>query len=91
MAYSRDKDYRGTTSKGREQSPAREAFAITPGASDLARYCRALYIGTAGNVAGIPVDSADDTVVTFANVPVGVLNVAFRRVTTAPSGTIGLR
>lgn len=67
-------------------SPARNAFAVTPNsANDLPTFCRALYIGTGGN---IRVTTARGDTVTFTNVQGGsVLPVACRRVLAAPDTT----
>lgn len=53
--------------------------AVTPSDStDFTSIARAIYVGTAGNVAAVRHDS---TVVTFSNVPAGaVLPIAVRRI-----------
>ena len=53
-------------------NPARDARAVTPSDSDpLAETAKALYIGTGGNVAIVPMSS--DDVVVFRNVPNGAI------------------
>lgn len=60
-------------------SPAEKAAAITPNdGADLAATTRAIYVGTAGDLAVILVDDAN--AVTFANVPVGIIPIRARRV-----------
>lgn len=52
-------------------APARDAIAITPSdGTDIATLPRALYVGTAGNVA---VQMAGGASVTFQSVPAGAL------------------
>ena len=54
-----------------EASPAKFAVAVTPSdVTNLGSPARSLYIGTTGNIA----------VVTFSNVPVGILPVQVKRV-----------
>ena len=55
-------------------SPGTRASAVTPSDSTELN-CRALYIGTTGNVAVIPIGNGS-TAVTFSNVPVGWFPVA---------------
>lgn len=73
-------------------APARNCFAVTPANADLATYTRALYVGTAGNVAVILVD--DSAAVTFSNVPAGaILPLACKQVrltNTTASNIVGL-
>lgn len=54
-----------------------DAAVITPADSDLARKAYALYIGTSGHVR---VTTLDGTDVLFSNVPVGILDIAVKRV-----------
>lgn len=58
--------------------PAHYAATVTPDDSnDLATGCRALYVGTTGN---IKLTTAGGNTVTFSSVPVGVLPVRCVRV-----------
>jgi hypothetical protein len=58
---------------------AHSARAVTPHNTDLLTggTCRALYIGTTGNIAVL---MADGTTATFTAVPVGILPVQVQRV-----------
>jgi len=69
--------------------PARNAFSVTPNsAADLTTFCRALYIGGAGNVR---VTTTGGDTVTFTGLQAGqVLPVACRRVLGAPDTTATL-
>ena len=58
-------------------APASRAVAVTPSDSTVLD-CRALYIGTTGNVAIMPLGST--TAVTFNAVPVGWFPVACSKV-----------
>ena len=59
-------------------NPATDAASVTPDDSnDLARPCRALFIGGAGN---LKVDTIDGTTITFTSVPVGVFPLQVKRV-----------
>ena len=59
-------------------NPATDAFEVTPSdATDFTVNARALYIGVSGDVTLV---TAGGTVVTFANVPVGILPVECSRV-----------
>jgi len=74
-------------------SPAHDYYAVTPSdATDETVFFRALYIGSAGNVAAVPID--DGTAVTFVGVPAGtVLPIRGRRVNstnTTASNIVGL-
>ena len=61
----------GTAPRG-VMNPADKAFAITPNDStDLAEYCRALYVGGAGNVSVLM--NGDSTPTVFVNVAAGSL------------------
>lgn len=53
------------------QAPADSCAAVTPANSDLANTTRALYIGTAGDVALILAN--DSAAVTFKGVPAGTI------------------
>lgn len=90
MAYDPTKDYR-RGNRAAEGIPAREAIAITAGASDLTKYVRAVWINTAGVVTGIPIDAVDDTTVSFTCAVSTWLEVGFRRITACPANTIGVR
>jgi hypothetical protein len=76
-----------------QSSPAQNAVSITPADSDLATAVRALYIGSAGNVAVIL--SGDTDAVTFVAVPAGtVLPITVKQVrltNTTATNIIGLR
>jgi hypothetical protein len=61
-------------------SPAVSVVAITPADADLADDCRALWIGTAGNVV---VTCPDGSTATFACVASQLLPVVTRRVAAA--------
>lgn len=51
--------------------PASDGFAVTPhDTNDLSEPCRALYVGTSGDIAAI---TAGGTTLTFANLPAGTL------------------
>ena len=53
------------------ESPAQHGFAITPhDSSPLVVATRALYVGTAGNIAAVLISGAE---LTFSNVPSGTL------------------
>jgi len=57
------------------------AKVVTPSDStDLNPYAKALYIGVSGNVAVVPLNSPDDTPVTFLGHPTGYLRLRVRRV-----------
>lgn len=75
-------------------SQARGAVEVTPDDdNDLEIYAKALYIGSAGSVAVIPVNNDDDQVVIFENHPVGYMPVQVRRVMdtdTTASGIVAL-
>lgn len=60
-------------------SPASNAVAVTPhDSTNLSDVCRALYIGTAGNMAVV---TADGATVLFSNVPAGsIIPIAVSRV-----------
>ena len=67
-------------------APADGAFAITPGASDLAIFTRAIYIGGAGNV---KLTTVGGTEVTFTAVPVGtILPVRAKKVSADSTATL---
>lgn len=72
-----------------DTSPAAHALAVT--ASDSADLpsgvCRALYVGTTGN---INVDMSDGQTVLFSNVPVGIFPINAKRVrsTSTTAGNI---
>ena len=72
-------------------APAYGAVAITPSDTvDLTKPCRALYIGSAGD---LKVIMQDDTTVTFASVAVGIWPFAVKRIyatLTTASSIIGL-
>jgi len=62
-----------------DDAPATKARAVTPhDDNDLDAGCRALYIGTAGDIVLIP--SEDTAAVTFPDCPAGILPVATKRV-----------
>lgn len=63
-------------------SYARNAFQVTPSdTNNLPTYAKALYIGTEGNIAVVPVNAADDTdVVTFVVGTGVILPIQVRRV-----------
>jgi hypothetical protein len=72
-------------------SCAKTAVSITPADSDLAVPCRALYVGTGGNLRVTTINGND---VTIANVAAGtILPVSVKRVwttSTTASNIIGL-
>jgi len=83
------------TSNGKSnlESPATQAFAITPSDStDLAQVTRAIYTGTGGDITCILAD--DTSSVTFQFVPAGaILPLRVKRILstgTTSSGMIGL-
>lgn len=89
MAYSNPADYRIA---GRDATePGREAFAITAAGTDLTKYPKALWLNATGTVTGIPIDSPDDTSVSFTVATTGLLPIGFRRISACPTGTLGLR
>lgn len=61
-----------------DTSPAKGARAVTPHDTNVLTggTCRALYIGGTGNVAVVLAD--EGAAVTFASVPVGILNIQAR-------------
>jgi hypothetical protein len=61
-------------------SPARKGFSVTPNDSaDLSVTCRALFVGSAGDVSVILAD--DSSSVVFKNVPAGtVMPISVKRV-----------
>ena len=68
------------------ESPATNATAITPGASALANFPRALYVGGAGNVT---VTMLGGQSVTFTAVPAGsILPIRCTHVTAATATAI---
>jgi len=73
------------------QSPAYDAFAVTPADSALGTFARALYVGTGGNVSVVTVGG---TTVLFSGVPSGsVLPVRCSQVRstgTTASNIVGL-
>ncbi len=74
------------------ESPAQHGFAITPHDSvPLTTATRAIYVGTAGNIAAVLISGAE---VTFSNVPSGsLLPVRLARVKstgTTASNMLGL-
>lgn len=72
-------------------SPAENAAAVTPNDSvDLPNFSRALYVGTAGNIALV---TAGGDSVTLTNVPVGFAPLRVARVLstgTTASGIVAL-
>lgn len=61
------------------ESPAREAYAVTPDdGANLAVFARSLYIGASGSLVVDMVGSGAS--VTFVNVPVGILPIRVKRV-----------
>lgn len=90
MAYDVSKDYRIGQETLRDVAPGRECVAITASGSDLSKYVRSLWISTAGTVTGIPVQQGADTTFNFAVAAGTPLNIAFRRITACPAGTIGV-
>ena len=74
------------------QSAAKQAAAITPADAPLTRNIRALYIGGAGDVVGIPIDQ--DTEVTFVGLQAGtILPVMFKQISltgTSATNLVGL-
>lgn len=71
MAYDASKDQNASYART-PHAPARKAAAVTPhDTNNLADYCSALFIGVAGDVALIPVGSADETPVVFKNCAAG--------------------
>jgi hypothetical protein len=69
-------------------SPADNAFAITPHATDLLPFVtRGIYIGGAGDLA-VVMENGGTTVITFKDVPAGtLLPIRAKRVTTASAAT----
>ncbi len=65
-------------------SPAHGAVAVTPNDSAVIPVCRALYVGTAGNITVRMADGQDN--VLFANVPVGILSIQVDKVYTTGTG-----
>ena len=59
--------------------PAQGAYPVTPSntVSLAVGGCRALYVGTSGDITGLMLDG---NVATFKGVPVGILPVGFTRV-----------
>lgn len=53
-------------------APASKATSVTPSDATVFEVCRALYVGTTGNIA---VRMADGTSLTFTSVPVGILPI----------------
>lgn len=71
-------------------SPASNAFAITPGSNELAIFTRAIYVGGAGDVKLTLIGGAE---VTFKSVPSGtILPVRAKKVSSDSTATdlIGL-
>lgn len=62
-------------------SPAANCVAVTPNDSTEVN-CRALYIGTSGDLAIVPL-GGDGTTVTFVNVPIGWFPVMCAKVMAA--------
>jgi hypothetical protein len=52
-------------------APAQNAVAVTPANTDLTHECRALFVGTGGDV--VLIAKNDSAAVTFANVPDGAI------------------
>ena len=73
------------------QSAATTAGAITPADSELARPVRAIYIGGAGDLTGIPIGQASE--VTFTGLLAGtILPVMFKQISltgTSASSIVG--
>ena len=70
---------------------AHSALAVTPSDSTLIPTTRALYVGVGGNIAVQMSD--DENIVTFTNVPVGILPIQVIKVmatNTTASGIIAL-
>lgn len=62
-------------------APARRAATVTPSDTvDLSHVAKALYVGGAGDVRLVPVDSPGGAAVTFVNHPIGYLPVQTVRV-----------
>lgn len=84
-------DARAVNNWAAQSAPAREASAVTPSDTVTVNF-RALYVGTAGNLAVVPVGG--DAAVTFTNVPVGWFPVSVSKVmstNTTATGIIGVR
>lgn len=79
MPYDASHDLHATG--GKTDAPASQVVAVTPSDStDLTHYATALYVGTAGNVAVIPINNADGAPVTFTAHASGYMPVRVRRV-----------
>jgi hypothetical protein len=63
---------------------ARKAVSVTASDATIFEVCRALYIGTGGNLA---VRMSDGTAVTFTNVAAGIFPIQVDMVKAAGSGT----
>ena len=64
-----------------DSGPGRDAAAVTPGDTTTIGGCRALYVGTAGN---LTIDTATATNLVFKAIPAGtILPVAVLRVKAA--------
>jgi hypothetical protein len=80
MPYNSAQDQYPGSSRSVE-GQARTAVAVTPSdTTDLPTYAKALYIGTSGDIAVIPVGSPTDTSVIFSGHPTGYFRVQVRRV-----------
>jgi len=70
-------------------SPSYQAFAITPGAGDLANMTRAIYVGVSGNVTATMYDGV--TSVTFVGMLAGqIYPIRCSKITAGPTNLIGL-
>ena len=94
MAYDPTKDEMDAQRSTAISSQARTAVAVTPSDTvDLTTYAKALYVGSAGDLAILPVNNTDGNPVTLANHPVGYCPIQVRRVYstgTIASGIVAL-
>lgn len=68
--------------------PALSAASVTPSdAADLPNYSRMLYIADGGTGQHVKVTTLNGDIVTFKNVPTGILMVQARKVWAAPATT----
>ena len=67
--------------------PALSAAAVTPADADLPNYSRMLYVGGGGAGKDVKVTTLNGDVVTFKNVPTGMLLVQAKRVWAATTAT----
>lgn len=75
MPYDQNRDTRTG------DAPGRMAVAITPSdGSDLAKYAKSLFVGGAGDIVGVPIDSPDESTITLKSHPVGYCPIGFRKI-----------